>query len=134
MKKPDRDKPKYSIGTIAERLGISIETIRLYERSGLILTTKTGGNQRLFSESDIDRLQCIRKAINKEKLSIAGIRRIYSFIPCWNVVSCSISERRTCPAYSGHLQPCWTYKHKKNVCAGLSAGYVKRIECRAIAA
>lgn len=113
------DSLKYSIGETAEKLGVSVETIRMYERSGLILTVKTSGNQRLFSDSDIDRLECIRKAINEEKLSIAGIRKIYSFIPCWDILGCSVTDRKQCAAFNGHSQPCWVYSHKKTTCATL---------------
>jgi len=78
MKKQDKNTPTLPIGKVAERLDVSVETIRLYERRGLILVTKTRGNQRLFSESDIERLRCIRTAINEHKISIEGIRRIQS--------------------------------------------------------
>ena len=118
MKKQGKNTPIYSIGVVAEKLGVSVETIRLYERRGLILITKTEGNQRLFSESDIERLQCIRTAINEHKISIEGIRRIQSFVPCWEHVRCSTEERTHCPAFHRSDAGCWTYKHKQNECAG----------------
>jgi hypothetical protein len=118
MKKPDKNTPKHPIGFVADKLGVSVETIRLYERRGLILITKTDGNQRLYSDSDIERLKCIRTAINDHKISIEGIRRIQSFVPCWEHVQCSLEQRAHCPAYHRSDAGCWTYKHKENECAG----------------
>ena len=117
MTKQNKSTPIYPIGKVAERLKVSVETIRLYERRGLILVTKTGGNQRLFSESDIERLQCIRTAINTHKISIEGIRRLQSLVPCWEHIQCSMKQRSRCPAYHRPDAGCWTYKHKQNDCA-----------------
>ena len=115
---PDQYTPVHPIGAVARRLGISVETIRLYERRGLLLTVKTEGNQRLYSESDIDRIACIRTAINDHKISIEGIRRIQSLVPCWEYVHCPDAQRRKCPAYRRPDAGCWTYAHSKNACAG----------------
>ncbi|MGA7161639.1 MAG: MerR family transcriptional regulator [Bacteroidota bacterium] len=117
MNKHDKNTPTLPIGKVAEKLHISVETIRLYERRGLILVTKTEGNQRLFSESDIERLQCIRTAINAHKISMEGIRRMQSLVPCWEHIQCSAEVRAKCPAYHRPDAGCWTYKDKKNECA-----------------
>lgn len=111
--------PQYSIGTVARMLGVSVFTLRLYEQRGLILTYKSEGKQRLYSESDIERLKCIRAAISDHKISIEGIRRIQSMVPCWENVKCQMEQRLACPAYAASEAGCWTYNHKSNVCAGL---------------
>jgi len=113
------DTPMYSIGTVARMLGISVFTLRMYEREGLMISHKAASTHRLYSQSDVERLKCIRHAINEEKISIAGIRKIYSMIPCWDIVLCSASHRKKCPAYAGHVQPCWNYDHKQDACAKL---------------
>ena len=117
MKKQDKNTPELTIGSVAKTLGISAESIRLYERKGLILITKTEGNQRLFSQSDVERLECIRTAINEHKISIEGIRRIQSLVPCWEYIRCPAEQRDSCPAYHRPEAGCWTYKHKQNDCA-----------------
>lgn len=119
MNKHNTNTPGYPIGFVAEKLGISAETIRLYERRGLILVTKSEGRQRLFSETDIERIKCIRQAINEEKISIAGIRRMFALIPCWDIVGCSKTHRQHCKAFVEHSQPCWSFSHDKNPCAAL---------------
>ena len=113
------DEPILPIRTAAKMLNVSVHTLRMYEREGLIIPSKTEGNQRAYSKSDLERIECIRKAINELKISINGIKTIYSLIPCWNVVNCSDLDRKNCKAFDQHSSPCWTYKHRKNICAKL---------------
>lgn len=106
----------YPIRTAAQILGISIATLRMYEKEGLIIPHKSLGNQRIYSEDDIERLRCIRRAINESKISINGIRTIYSLIPCWEVVGCTEKDREICEAFKGYQQPCWSHEHPKTIC------------------
>lgn len=122
MKENTQDTPKYSIGTVARLLGISVQTLRLYEHEGLILAYKTPGKHRLYSDSDIERIECIRKAINEEKISIEGIKKIHSMLPWWNIVQCSEEERKTLYKFRSRTGGCWTYKNEHLVC--------KHRECR----
>lgn len=110
-------KPRYKISEAAKILGISVHTLRMYEREGLIIPFKKSTNQRLYSEKDIDRLRCIRNAINEKKISIEGIKRIFSLIPCWAVVNCSLEAGEYCGALIEANKPCWTFKHENNFCA-----------------
>ena len=116
---PDEDdKPLFTIGTAARILAVSVATLRLYERKGLLLVRKSKGNQRLYSKRDLERLRCIRSAINEHKISIEGIRRIHSMIPCWEYVNCPSEEKLACIAYNSPEMGCWTYKHQDNACSG----------------
>ncbi len=118
MQNFDQDTSVYSIGSVARRLGVSVQTLRLYEAEGMILPTKSGGGQRRYSERDVKRLECIRQAIVKDGISVAGIRRMQSLVPCWSIVHCTEAERVVCPAFRDHDGGCWTYKHADNVCSG----------------
>ncbi len=111
------DIPVFPIGTAARILGVSDPTLRLYEREGLLLTYKTRGKQRLYSQNDIERIVCIRKAINEEKISIGGMKRIHGMVPCWEIIKCSDDERTGCPVFENHSGGCWTYKHLPSACA-----------------
>jgi MerR family transcriptional regulator/heat shock protein HspR len=113
----ENNRPVFTIGTVARMLGVSVATLRLYERKGLLLVQKSDGNQRLYSKKDVERLLCIRSAINENKISIEGIRRIHSMIPCWEYVQCPPEQRPACPAYNSPEAGCWTYKHQANACA-----------------
>ncbi len=120
MKQINEDTPLYSISTAAELLNISVHTLRMYEREGLILPHKKESGHRLYSQSDIDRIKCIRMAINEKKFSIAAIKTMYSMIPCWEIIHCPPKEMASCLAYNGHSNPCWLYMHKDNICEKLN--------------
>ena len=128
--------PVYSIGAVARMLEVSVETLRLYDRKGLIIVHKSRGNQREYTPSDVERLRCIRSAINEHKISIEGIRHIHSMIPCWEYASCPVEQRLTCPAYNTPEAGCWTYKHEDNACRGKDCKacdvYLLSSDCNAV--
>ncbi len=108
--------PVFPIRTAAKLLKISVHTLRMYEREGLIIPFKKSTNQRLYSQKDLERIECIRGAIKNDKLSIRGIVKIFSLIPCWKIAGCTAEDRINCTAYSGHSIPCWMVHHKNNFC------------------
>ena len=108
--------PLYPISTAAGLLGISVHTLRMYERCGLFIPYRKKSGHRLYSDSDIERLHCMRRSINEEKISIEGIRRVLSLVPCWAVVRCPPEDREVCPAYLGHSEPCWSLRSKASFC------------------
>lgn len=117
LKNEISDTPVYTISSAANLLNISVHTLRMYEREGLIIPYKKESNQRLYSDKDLERMRCIRATISEEKIGIEGIRRILSLIPCWAIVKCPVKDRQNCTAYNGYSEPCWMLKHKDNVCA-----------------
>jgi MerR family transcriptional regulator/heat shock protein HspR len=112
----DLNNPKYTISNAANLLDISVHTMRMYEREGLVIPFKKESGQRLYSDQDIERITCIRHSIQEEKLNIQGIRKILSLIPCWAIINCSEKDRANCKAYSSSSKPCWMYNHKNNIC------------------
>ncbi len=113
----DSDTPVYSIGSAARLLGISVHTIRMYEREGLLVPFRTDTNQRRYSQNDIDHINCIRRAINEKRIGIGGIQSLQSLIPCWKVKHCPDGKRQQCSAYRGHSKGCWSYKLSTDVSA-----------------
>ena len=112
------DTPIYTISNAAKLTGVSVYTLRMYEREGLLLTYKKKSNQRLYTKRDLERINCIRKTINEDRIGIEGIRRILALLPCWGIINCTAEDRKNCEAYNGHNQPCWMLNHKNNYCAG----------------
>lgn len=131
----DNDLPLYPISSAAKLLDISVHTLRMYEKEGLIVPFKKESSHRLYSNSDIERLKCIRQGINEYKISIAGIKAIYSLIPCWDIVKCSEDDRNNCNSFNEHTKPCWCYAHE-NTCRERKCRecdvYKKHSECGAI--
>ena len=106
------NEPKYTISTAARMAGLSIHTLRKYEREGLIIPFKKDSNQRLYSDLDLERLKCIVKTISEDKINIEGLRRVLALIPCWRIVNCNLDDRNNCEFF------CWMINHKDNYCEG----------------
>ena len=106
----------YTIGEAADILEVSIPTIRMYEREGLIIPYRKNSRHRRFLAADIERIRCMRNMINKEKVSIAGIRHMLSLIPCWKVKNCPATARVDCPAFTSTEKPCWMLSGKSWEC------------------
>jgi MerR family transcriptional regulator/heat shock protein HspR len=101
-----RDIPLYPIGVVAELIGTTDQTLRLYEKHGLILPARRNKN-RYYSENDIKWLRCIRELIHSKKISIQGIRKLMEYAPCWELTECSEDRRNNCSAYIDRTKPCW---------------------------
>ena len=108
--------PVHTISSAAKLLNISVHTLRMYEREGLIVPYKKKSNQRLYSTNDLERIECFRKAINEAKISINGIKMLYSMIPCWEIVNCSANDRKICKSIRNSHEPCWMHDHSKTKC------------------
>jgi MerR family transcriptional regulator/heat shock protein HspR len=71
----DLDRGLFSISVAAELAGLHPQTLRIYEREGLIDPLRSAGGTRRYSRRDIDRLQDIC-ALTADGLNLAGIRRV----------------------------------------------------------
>src|SRR6188474_1197573 len=65
----------YVISVAAELAGVHPQTLRIYERKGLLDPARTGGGSRRYSEFDIERLRRIQELTN-EGLNLAGVKRV----------------------------------------------------------
>jgi MerR family transcriptional regulator, heat shock protein HspR len=65
----------YVISVAAELAGVHPQTLRIYERKGLLRPERTAGNTRRYSERDIQRLRRIQELTN-EGLNLAGVMRV----------------------------------------------------------
>jgi MerR family transcriptional regulator/heat shock protein HspR len=107
----------YTIGEAAGALGISLPTLRLYEREGLLIPIRKPSGHRLYTEGDLERVRCIRKTINEDKVSIAGMRRLLAVLPCWKVKGCPEEIRNSCPGFHTPETPCWIVTPRLWKCA-----------------
>ena len=67
-----RDEPCFVISVAARIVGVHAQTLRHYERVGLIWPSRTGGRQRLYSMADIDRLRRLKSLTEDMGLNLAG--------------------------------------------------------------
>src|SRR5207253_5650947 len=68
-----RSKGAYMISSVAEMYGIHPQTLRLYEREGLLKPSRTEGNTRLYTDEDLERLEFILNLARDLGVNIAGI-------------------------------------------------------------
>jgi MerR family transcriptional regulator, heat shock protein HspR len=71
----DADRGLFSISVAAELAGLHPQTLRVYEREGLLDPARSVGGTRRYSRRDIDRLEQIC-ALTADGLNLAGIRRV----------------------------------------------------------
>lgn len=70
-----RDRAVFVISVAAELAGMHPQTLRIYERKGLIEPFRTPGGTRRYSQEDIDRLTLIQQ-LTEEGLNLEGVRRV----------------------------------------------------------
>jgi MerR family transcriptional regulator, heat shock protein HspR len=68
-----KSKGAYMISAVAEMYGIHPQTLRLYEREGLLKPSRTEGNTRLYTEEDLQRLEFILTLARDLAVNISGI-------------------------------------------------------------
>ena len=68
----------YMISIVSEMLGIHPQTLRLYEREGFIKPKRSGGNTRLYSEEDVEKLEMILRLTRELGVNLAGVDVILS--------------------------------------------------------
>lgn len=74
--KLDKDKPLYVISVAAELVDMHPQTLRLYERKGLIEPSRSAGKTRLYSQRNIEQLQEIRRLTQELGVNLAGVEEI----------------------------------------------------------
>jgi DNA-binding transcriptional MerR regulator len=96
--------PLYTIGVVAEMLGIHPETIRVWENSGMVPSPQRRSGKRFYSENDYRRLRFIHK-LTGEGLTQRAIIYYLRLYPCWKIIDCSGCVQHFRP--SGGTKPCW---------------------------
>jgi MerR family transcriptional regulator/heat shock protein HspR len=71
--------PVYVISIAAERVGMHPQTLRLYERAGLVKPARRGAN-RLYSDWDIERLRQIQRLTQDMGVNLAGVEIILNLL------------------------------------------------------
>ena len=75
MAEVERSRAVYVISVAAELAGLHPQTLRIYERKGLVEPARTGGGSRRYSDEDIALLRRIQE-LTAEGLNLAGVQRV----------------------------------------------------------
>ena len=97
------NRPVYPIGIVSEILNIHPETIRVWERYGVVKPRRRSG-KRYYSESDLIRLRFIQRLIT-EDLNLPAIVHYLRHYPCWHLNGCPACMHRS--EYTVCAKPCW---------------------------
>jgi MerR family transcriptional regulator/heat shock protein HspR len=72
----NRSKAAYMISAVAEQYAIHPQTLRLYEREGLLAPSRSEGNTRLYTDEDLERLEVILQLTRELGVNLAGVEII----------------------------------------------------------
>jgi MerR family transcriptional regulator, heat shock protein HspR len=72
------DQELYLISMAARMLGMHPQTLRKYERLGLVQPTRTLGSMRLYSREELERLRLIKRLADDGRINLAGVQRLLS--------------------------------------------------------
>jgi MerR family transcriptional regulator, heat shock protein HspR len=70
------NQPVYMIGVAAQLCGVHPQTLRQYERLGLVIPSRAGAKNRLYSEADIHRVRRIQRLTQEMGVNLAGVEVI----------------------------------------------------------
>jgi MerR family transcriptional regulator/heat shock protein HspR len=93
----ERTRALYVISVAAELAGVHPQTLRIYERKGLVDPARTAGGSRRYSDADIAVLRRIQELTN-EGLNLAGVERVLALEAENAVLRAELAEARTAAA------------------------------------
>lgn len=76
----DEDTPLFTISVVSNILGIHKQTLRIYDREGLVCPDRTPSNRRLYSEKDIRRLEYVSYLVHERGVNISGAKIILEML------------------------------------------------------
>ena len=68
----DHDEPAFIISVAARMLGVHAQTLRYYERAGLLTPSRSSGRIRLYSQRDLERVRQVQRLIDDLGVNLAG--------------------------------------------------------------
>jgi len=89
---PKDDEPCYIISVAARMVGLHPQTLRYYERLGLVQPTRSGGNRRLYSPRDVERLRRIARLTDELGVNLAGAEVILNMARKMEKMQAEIEE------------------------------------------
>ena len=88
------DEPVYLISVVSSMLDIHPQTLRQYEKEGLIEPSRTQGRMRLYSQRDIDKIKFVLQLTRKMGINLAGVDVILKLKEQMDIMSSEIKELR----------------------------------------
>lgn len=99
-----RHRAVYIISIAAELTGVHPQTLRVYERKGLVSPARTGGMSRRYSEADLDQIRRVQQLTN-DGLNLAGVARVLALEAEVQRLRAQLAARDAQPERSTALVP-----------------------------
>jgi MerR family transcriptional regulator/heat shock protein HspR len=94
--------PLYPIGIVAELIGVRPETLRAWDREGLVKPNRWRGS-RCYSDADLQRVLFVKHLLEDEGLNLAAVRGYIRLYHCWPIDDCLPCHKVT----TANGKPCW---------------------------
>ncbi|MHB1414527.1 MAG: MerR family transcriptional regulator [Chloroflexota bacterium] len=94
--------PLYPIGIVAEIIGVHPETLRVWDRQGLVSPSRRRGF-RCYSDPDLQRLLFVKYLLEDRGLNLAGVKAYTALYHCWRNDDCAPCHK----AKASGRKPCW---------------------------
>jgi len=121
-----RDEPLFTISIVAEMLNVHPQTLRLYEREGLVKPSRPNGNTRLYSERDIAQIRSILHLTRDLGVNLAGVEVILGMREPLRKMQQSIEElTEFIQTFMGEEFEAWVSERRKSLVRTGSAKVVK---------
>jgi MerR family transcriptional regulator/heat shock protein HspR len=89
-----QDQDLIFISVAARMLGMHPQTLRKYERLGLVQPTRTIGSMRLYSREELERIKLIKRLVDEGGVNLAGVQRLLSIADIVQRLRPLVRERR----------------------------------------
>jgi MerR family transcriptional regulator/heat shock protein HspR len=89
-----QDQDLIFISVAARMLGMHPQTLRKYERLGLVQPTRTIGSMRLYSREELERIKLIKRLVDEAGINLAGVQRLLSIADIAQRLRPLVRERR----------------------------------------
>jgi DNA-binding transcriptional MerR regulator len=92
----------YPIGIVAELIGVRPETLRVWDREGLVTPSRWRGS-RCYSDAGLQRVLFVKHLLDEEGLNLAAVRGYIKLYHCWPIDDCVPCHK----AATANGKPCW---------------------------
>ncbi len=99
-----QNRPVYSIGVVSELVGVHPETIRTWEKAGVVQPPQRRSGKRFYSDREFKRLQFVHKLI-QEGLTLRALHYYLRLYPCWKTSDCPGCQYNS--GEIGSTKLCW---------------------------
>ncbi|MBI3208580.1 MAG: helix-turn-helix transcriptional regulator [Candidatus Solibacter usitatus] len=87
-----KSKGVYMISSVSEQYGLHPQTLRMYEREGLLIPSRSDGNTRLYTDEDLERLEVILQLTREMGVNLAGVEIILNMREKMSAMQTQIEE------------------------------------------